>query len=226
MAQDFKDMANSMPDGEAKDAWNDLANSFEQAKNEAAAGNDEEAIDTATGALDKAEQDFQDFIGSLENMGQTNDSVNDMFEQAQGSISGQKPTDKEESSDSSSSDKNESSENQDQSGENSDQSGEQESEQGKGETSEEDSENQEKPEGEGEGESQPDMEEPSQGDGGSGDSDTESDAFIPGLGSSVLEELIKDGAIDGEYDKMFGRDLTDEERQAIENYLQSLKGNG
>ena len=158
-------------------------------------------------------------------MGQTNDSVNDMFEQAQGSISGQKPTDKEESSDSSSSDKNESNENQDQSGENSDQSGEQESEQGKGEKPE-NSENQEKPEGEGEGESQPDMEQPSQGDGGSGDSDTESDAFIPGLGSSVLEELIKDGAIDGEYDKMFGRDLTDEERQAIENYLQSLKGNG
>ena len=61
---------------------------------------------------------------------------------------------------------------------------------------------------------------------GTNEEKKDTDAFLPGAGDVTLEELIQSGAIDGEYDKQFGRDLTDEERQAIENYFQSLKGNG
>ena len=48
--------------------------------------------------------------------------------------------------------------------------------------------------------------------------------FIPGLGDMTIEDLIAAGVIDSEFDKMFDRELTKEEREAIANYLDSIKG--
>jgi len=206
MAQDFRDTANSMPEGDAKDIWNDLADAFEQAKDQAANGQDEEAIDTATGALDKAEGKFNEAFDKLEDMKDTQDNVSDRFEEGQSSIMGyptQKPSDKNESSN----DKNQETEGE---GSNKD---------------ENNNENEEPSDGEG-NENKPNPEKPSGNGNGSSEQDKNSDKiFVPGLGEITIEDLYNAGVLNGQYDKQFQRELTDEEREAIENYFSSIRDN-
>jgi hypothetical protein len=192
-----------------------LKDAFEQAKDQAGENKDEEAIDTATGALDKAEQQFQGAMEKLENMGQTNQEIQDKLDDAQNAISGQKPNQDQQQGPSESDKKEEGDQSQQPSED------QQQGQQGEGEQKPE-----ENPEGDGESDEQTPPQDENTSSGGSGEEKKDTDAFIPGLGDATLEELIKNGAFDGEYDKQFGRDLTDEERQAIENYFQSLKGNG
>ena len=205
MAQDFRDTANAMPDGEAKDAWNDLADAFEQAKDQATQGKNDEAIDTATGALDKAEQIFQGAIGKLEDLKDTQDSANDRFEEGQSGIMGTKPLPKPEEDKGQSGDKNEDK----QEGNKGDKNENEESDKSEGGESEE---------------NQPDMNKPNSGSSGSGEIEKETDKiFVPGVGNITVEQLVDMGLLDSEYDKQFNRELSDEERQTIENYFASLR---
>lgn len=47
--------------------------------------------------------------------------------------------------------------------------------------------------------------------------------YIPGLGNISLKDLNKAGVLNREFDKMFDKELTTEERQIIANYLDLLK---
>ena len=203
MTQDFQEAADSLPDREAKDIWQGLADAFEQAKNEAAEGKEDEAIDTAMGAIDKAESQFNEALGKLENMENAKEDISDRFMEGQNDMMGLGGNKKPE---------------QDKDSPSKDESDKQEGSNGNKE------ENQEKPEGEGEGENdQPDPDKPSSGDGSASSKEQFDKINIPGLGEVTLEELFNLGFLDGEYDKQFGRELTDEERDAIENYFASLK---
>jgi clumping factor A len=47
--------------------------------------------------------------------------------------------------------------------------------------------------------------------------------YIPGYGEVSIEELVALGLLDAEFDKMFDKELTEEERQTIANYLDLIK---
>ena len=49
------------------------------------------------------------------------------------------------------------------------------------------------------------------------------EVYIPGLGNVTLKDLDKMGVLNGEFDKMFDKELTTEQRQIIANYLDLLK---
>lgn len=229
MAQDFKDAADALPDGELKDAMNNLAGSFEQAKQEAAnndnstgenpekdAEDDQKATGTATGALDQAKEDIGNFMDKIENMEQTGENVSDRFDQAQGTIMGQPPQDQESSdSESDSSQKNDQQSSNNQQNQN-------------GESNNENKNDDEEQKGDGESssdEQQPDPENPSNSTGGAQEGEGDGgDAYIPG--DVTMDDLINSGALEDQYDKQFEGEYSDEEREGIENYYEAMKGNG
>jgi hypothetical protein len=47
--------------------------------------------------------------------------------------------------------------------------------------------------------------------------------YIPGYGEVSIKELVELGLLDAEFDKMFDKELTEEERQTIANYLDLIK---
>ena len=97
---------------------------------------------------------------------------------------------------------------------------EQEGEQGKGE-SESDKENESDSESEGDSENESDSE--NTGGGGNSEYKDEATIFIPGFGNMTFQDLVDQGVLNDEFDKMFDRELTEEERQFIANYLDTVK---
>ncbi len=249
MAGDFKDMADSLPEGELKDIYEDLSNAFQGAQDKAESGDEQGAIKDAQNALNGAQQKVEGIIGKLEDYKGSQDNINDSFQNAQDNIMGKPSQDQSGNQNDQNGNQQQQGGNQQQQGgnqqqqggnqqqqggnqnsdQNSDQNNDQNSDQNNDQNNDQNSDqNGDQNNNSGEGQNKPNDEEPSGGGSsgpsqGTGDDSDADDNYIPGL-DMTYDELIASGLLDDALREQYLKDLDEETRRAIENAIASLKG--
>ena len=233
-----------------KDIVSDYKDALQDAKdhNNSQNGSEEEAKDMVNGATDKFNEDLKDFMEDHFGGQELGEELIGGLTQGQENLNKENGGGGEEEKDNgSSSDKGENQEGDKQDGSQSDDtsgsgdqtegSGDQTDGSGDQQTPGSGGEDPTKPGEDGKGETEQPPEgnsseqTPGSGDGTQGDhftdekpeEDKNDEVFIPGIGFISMKALFDDETLNREFDKMFGRPITAEEREIIAAYLDFVK---